>query len=96
MEGMSEADEVFRLELECACGWRGQILRYATHLSRLHCNVAGCRSRAEALVSFGYRSPAFIRMGSSMGVCGQHRAHLRSGRMHMIVESLHMEPTRSL
>lgn len=88
------AQEVFELDVECACGWRGRMLSYRAHLVREHCNVNGCGATAEALVSFGYRNPGFTRMGASMGVCARHRQHLRAGRMHMIVEQLRTGPGR--
>lgn len=86
------AEDVFQLEVECACGWRGKMVGYRAHLIREHCNVNGCGAPAEALVSFGYRDPGFTRVGTSMGVCPSHRQYLRAGRMHMIVEEL---PTAS-
>lgn len=82
------AQEVFELDAECACGWRGRMLSYRAHLVREHCNVNGCGAPAEALVSFGYRDPGFTRVGTSMGVCARHRQYLRAGRMHMLVEGL--------
>lgn len=85
-------EDVFQLEVECACGWRGRIAGYQAHLLREHCNVNGCGAPATALVSFGYRDPGFIRVGASLGVCARHRQLLRAGRMHMIVEAL---PTAS-
>lgn len=88
------AEEVFQLDVECACGWRGQMLSYRAHLVREHCNVNGCGAPAEALVSFGYRNPGFTLVGISMGVCPRHRQHLRAGRMHMIVEELRTASTR--
>jgi hypothetical protein len=82
------AEEVFELGVECSCGWGGQIAGYRAHLVREHCNVNGCRARAEALVSFGFRNPDFTPIGPAMGVCGRHRPHLGPGRMHLIVEEL--------
>lgn len=82
------AQDVFHLEVECACGWRGKMTGYRAHIVREHCNVNGCGARASALVSFGYRNPGFTVVGVSMGVCDRHRQHLRPGRMHMIVEEL--------
>ena len=61
---------------------------YRQHLVREHCNVDGCFGRAEALVSFGYRDQAFVLIGPRLGVCARHRAHLRPGHMHMIVEAM--------
>lgn len=86
------AEDVFQLEVECACGWRGRIVGYRAHVHREHCNVNGCGAPATALVSFGYRDPGFVGIGTSLGVCARHRHHLRAGRMHMIVEEL---PTAS-
>ncbi len=80
------AIEVFELPIDCSCGWRGKILGYREHLVRQHCNVNGCFAMAEVLVSFGYRRPAFTLIGARLGVCGRHRAELRPGQMHMIVE----------
>jgi len=78
--------EVFHLSVDCPCGWSGKIAYYRGHLVREHCNVDGCDASAAILVSFGYRSPAFILIGPRMGVCSRHGQHLRAGRMHMIVE----------
>ena len=82
------AQEVVELGVECSCGWGGKIATYRTHLVREHCNVNRCGAKAEALVSFGYRNPGFTPIGPAMGVCGRHRPHLQSGRMHLIVEEL--------
>lgn len=82
------AEEVFHLEVECACGWRGKMPNYRAHVVREHCQVNGCMASASAIVSFGFRNPAFTIIGSSMGVCARHQPHLRAGRMHMIVEQL--------
>jgi len=78
--------EVFHLSVDCPCGWTGKIAQYRAHLVREHCNVDGCDASADVLVSFGYRSPKFVLIAPRMGVCGRHGQHLRSGRMHMIVE----------
>lgn len=82
------AQEVFQLDVDCACGWRGKMDSYRAHLVREHCNVNGCEAPASAIVSFGYRSPGFTLVGASLGVCIRHRAHFRPGQMHMIVEEL--------
>lgn len=92
---MSHIDqEVFELSVECSCDWVGAISRYRAHLVHDHCNVEGCGKPASALVSFGYRNPAFVMVGDRMGICAAHRANLRSGSMHMIVEQLRA-PARS-
>jgi hypothetical protein len=88
------ADEVFGLPVDCSCGWRGKISSYRQHLVREHCNVDGCFARAEALVSFGYRQPAFVLIGPRLGVCARHRAQLRPGHMHMIVEAVRLPSRR--
>lgn len=80
--------EVFDLTVDCTCGWVGKIAVYRAHLVRDHCNIDGCGGSADALVSFGYRNPNFIKIGASVGVCGRHRGQLGRGRMHMIVEDL--------
>ena len=80
------AEEIFQLEIECACGWRGKMPSYRGHVVRDHCQVNGCMASASAIVSFGYRNPGFTKIGSSMGVCARHRPHLVAGRMHLIVE----------
>jgi hypothetical protein len=85
--GYSE-DEILELPVECSCGWRGKVVGYRQHLVREHCNIAGCFAVADALVSFGYRQPAFTLIGARVGVCRRHRAHLRPGHMHMVVEDL--------
>lgn len=78
--------EVFYLTVDCPCGWVGKIAYYREHLVREHCNVGTCAASADVLVSFGYRTPMFVLVGARMGVCSRHGQHLRSGRMHMIVE----------
>jgi hypothetical protein len=88
------AQEVFDLDVECACGWRGKMLGYRAHLVREHRNVNDCGARAEALVSFGYRNPGFTQVGASMGVCPRHREYLRAGQMHLIVEDLRIGSRR--
>src|SRR5690606_20240916 len=85
--------EVFHLTVDCPCGWSGKIARYREHLAREHCNVEGCDASADVLVSFGYRSPMFVLIGPRMGVCGRHGQHLRTGRMHMLVEKQRMMTT---
>lgn len=80
--------EVFQLTVDCGCGWAGKIATYREHLVREHCNVDGCTGLADALVSFGYRNPGLILIGTRLGICRRHRLHLRPGRMHMIVEDL--------
>ncbi len=88
---MSHAtQEIFHLPVECPCGWTGKIANYREHRVREHCNVESCDASADVLVSFGYRSPKFTLIGARMGVCGRHAQHLRSGRMHMIVEKQRM------
>ncbi len=82
------ADEVFELSVDCPCGWAGSIASYRAHLVQDHCNVAGCTSSADVVVSFGYRNPSFIAIGASLGVCARHRGQLGRGRMHMIVEDV--------
>ncbi|MDQ3689399.1 MAG: hypothetical protein M3406_05070 [Chloroflexota bacterium] len=87
--------EVFHISVDCPCGWTGTIVSYREHLVREHCNVDGCQASADVLVSFGYRTTRFVLIGVRLGVCSVHGQHLRSGRMHMIVEKQRPPPAKA-